>query len=79
MAVSHLFFANDLVLFGKADMKNCLSMMDALEGFCGVSGQKINKEKSRVYFSPNVIVSEHCVKCWEFNQCPSWVNISALL
>ena len=54
LTVSHLFFADDLVLFAKADMKNCISMLDALEGFCGISGQKISKEKSRVYFSPNM-------------------------
>ena len=54
LAVSHLFFVDDLVLFTKADMKNCISMLDALEGFCGISRQKISKEKSRVYFSPNV-------------------------
>lgn len=52
--MSHLFFADDLVLFVKADMKNCINVLDALEGFCGISRQKINKEKSRVYFSPNV-------------------------
>lgn len=52
LAISHLFFANDLVLLGKADTKNCLSMMDALKESCGVSGQIIYKEKSRVYFSP---------------------------
>ena len=54
LTVSHLFFANDLVLFAKAGMKNCISMLDALEGFCGISGQKISKEKSTVYFSPNM-------------------------
>ncbi|XP_075665949.1 uncharacterized protein LOC142635725 [Castanea sativa] len=54
LAVSHLFFVDDLVLFAKVDMKNCISMLDALEGFYGISGQKISKVKSRVYFSPNV-------------------------
>ena len=38
LVVSHLFFADDLVLFSKADMKNYLSMMDALKGFYGVFG-----------------------------------------
>ena len=46
------------MLFAKANMKNCLYMMDALEGFCGVSRQKINKEKSKAYFSPNVVISD---------------------
>ena len=63
LAVSHLFFVDDLVLFTKADMKNCISMLDALEGFCGISGQKISKEKSRVYFSPNVDGNERDELC----------------
>ncbi|KAL0005366.1 hypothetical protein SO802_012927 [Lithocarpus litseifolius] len=54
LAFSHLFFADDLVLFGRADRKNCLSMMDTLDCFCSISGQKINKDKSRIYFSPNI-------------------------
>ena len=52
--VSHLYFVDDLVLFAKADMKNCIGMLDAHEGFYGILGQKISKEKSRTYFSPDV-------------------------
>lgn len=54
LAFSHLFFVNDLVLFGRADRKNCQSMMDAFNCFCSILGQKINKDKLRIYFSPNV-------------------------
>lgn len=54
IAFSHLFFADDLVLFAKADQKNCLVIRDALDSFCDLSGQKISNEKSRVFFSPNV-------------------------
>lgn len=54
IAFSHLFFADDLMLFAKADRKNCMAMRDALDTFCALSGQKINKEKSQVFFSPNV-------------------------
>ena len=51
---SHLFFADDLVLFAKADMKNCQSIRDTLDTFCELSGQKFNMTKSKVFFSPNV-------------------------
>ena len=50
----HVFFANDLMLFAKADRKNCLAIKEVLDSFCELSGQKISNEKSRVYFSPNV-------------------------
>ena len=53
-ALSHLFFADNLVLFGKANEKNCQSIKDTLEVFCELSGQKVNNDKSRIYFSPNV-------------------------
>lgn len=54
LAFSHLFFADDLILFAKADRKNCVAVRDALDTFCSLSGQKVSCEKSRVLFSPNV-------------------------
>ena len=51
---SHLFFADDLMLFAKANRKNCIAIRDVLDSFCSLSGQKISDEKSRVFFSPNV-------------------------
>ena len=51
---SHVFFADDLMLFAKADRKNCLAIRELLDSFCELSGQKISNEKSRVYSSPNV-------------------------
>lgn len=54
LAFSHLFFANDLILFARADPKNCATIRSVLEEFCVSSGQTISAEKSRVYFSPNI-------------------------
>ena len=54
MFFSHLFFANDLVLFTRANLENCLSIKDVLNEFCTRSGQTISAAKSHVYFSPNV-------------------------
>ena len=51
---SHVFFVDDLMLFAEADRKNCMAIREVLDSFCELSGQKINNEKSRVYFSPNV-------------------------
>lgn len=51
---SHLFFADELVLFAKADDKNCRAFRDVLDTFCGLSGQNVSAEKSRVFFSPNL-------------------------
>ena len=53
-AFSHLFFADDLVLFARADGTNCSIIRDVLDEFCSISGQTISEAKSRVYFLPNV-------------------------
>ena len=53
-AFSHLFFADDLMLFAKVDRKNCIAIRDVLDSFCSFSGQKISEEKSRVFFSSNM-------------------------
>ena len=53
-AFSHLFFADDLVLFARADGTNCSTIRDVLDEFCSISRQTISEAKSRAYFSPNV-------------------------
>ncbi|XP_050263906.1 uncharacterized protein LOC126708133 [Quercus robur] len=53
-AFSHLFFADDLLLFAKANPSNCRCVKEVIEEFCKRSGQNINPLKSKVYFSPNV-------------------------
>jgi len=53
LAFSHLFCADDLILFVKADLKNCISVRETLDTFCELSGQKVSLNKSKVYFSPN--------------------------
>ena len=70
---SDLFFANDLVLFAKADRKNCLAVRDVLDSFCSLSGQKVNNAKSRVFFSPNVNPDTRANLCeiLEFKSTPT--------
>ena len=47
-------FADDVVLFAKADHGNCVAIRDALDTFCSRTGQTINEVKYWVFFSPNV-------------------------
>jgi len=51
---SHLFFADDLVLFAKANQVNYSTIRDVLNEFCEKSGQSMSEAKSRVFFSPSV-------------------------
>ena len=48
------FFTDDLLLFAEANQENCEAISNVLEEFCSLSSQKISKEKSKLFFSPNV-------------------------
>ncbi|CAN1163243.1 LINE-1 retrotransposable element ORF2 protein [Linum perenne] len=52
--LSHLFFADDLVLFGMVNPNQCHSIRNCLDTFCKASGQLVSKDKSRIFFSANV-------------------------
>ena len=49
-----MFFADNLVLFARADATNCSMIRNVLDDFCNLLGQTMNEAKSRVFFSPNV-------------------------
>ena len=51
--VSHLFFADDSVLFCRATETECNKILEILEVYEKGSGQKINKEKTNLFFSSN--------------------------
>ena len=51
---SHVFFANDLMLFAKADQKNCEAVIEVLDNLCNFAGQKVNSGKFEILFSPDV-------------------------
>ncbi|KAH0977195.1 hypothetical protein GBA52_026914 [Prunus armeniaca] len=52
-SVSHLFFADDLVLFAEATPCQARVMKDCLDLFCSASGQTVNFAKSAIFCSPN--------------------------
>ncbi|KAL7252308.1 hypothetical protein ACSBR1_014034 [Camellia fascicularis] len=56
--ISHLFFADDLLLFGKADVSNCNTIMEVLNDFSAASGLKISLFKSKLFISLNIACHE---------------------
>ena len=52
--VSHLMFADDLLLFCKAKKSQVQNVVHTLELFCKASGMKINIEKSKAICSRNI-------------------------
>lgn len=51
--ISHLLFADDLLLFGRVDENTAFGVHKTLENFCKVSGQKVNELNSKLIFSPD--------------------------
>ena len=51
--VSHQFFADDSVLFCRAKEEECQTILDLLATYERGSGQKINREKTNIFFSSN--------------------------
>lgn len=55
--VSHISFADDMILVGKTTRETIEATMKCLEEFCSISGQKVNTSKSKLYFSQNTKAS----------------------
>lgn len=52
--ISHMFFADDLILFGQASTKQAQVMKECLDIFYDISGQQVSFPKSRILCSNNV-------------------------
>lgn len=52
--LSHIFFADDLILFGETTHTQARIMEEILSLFCVMSSQKVNLNKSKLFISKNV-------------------------
>lgn len=52
--LSHICFADDLILFAEASVTQIRVIRRVLETFCRASGQKVSLPKSKIFFSNNV-------------------------
>jgi hypothetical protein len=52
--VSHLLFADDSLLFFRANRENALVIKEVLNTYCRASGQQINMDKSFIHFAKGV-------------------------
>uniref|UniRef100_A0A803P3L4 Reverse transcriptase domain-containing protein n=1 Tax=Cannabis sativa TaxID=3483 RepID=A0A803P3L4_CANSA len=58
-AISHLMFADDTILFARANTRNVDAILDCISTYEGWSGQKCSLAKSSILFSKNTLVSTH--------------------
>ncbi|ONK68085.1 uncharacterized protein A4U43_C05F7270 [Asparagus officinalis] len=52
--LSHILFADDILLMAEASVAQVRVVKECLDRFCRSSGQKINPLKSKIFISPNV-------------------------
>ena len=51
--VTHLLFADDCMLFFRATSEECRTVLNILDQYEAASGQKLNNEKTSIFFSAN--------------------------
>ena len=51
--ITHLFFTDDSLLFCKTKAYECQKLVSILKNYEAASGQKINTDKSSMFFNPN--------------------------
>lgn len=56
--ITHMFFADDILIFMKINKQTPGRLKDTFESFCEISAQKINDGKSTMMVSPNFEVEE---------------------
>ena len=62
-----LLFADDCLLFCKANQKTCAALKSLLDDFCTLSGQLVNFNKSVLTFSKNISSVQKHVVMGNFN------------
>lgn len=63
IGISHLLYANDVLLFAKTNTKSVKANYSTLKEFMALSGMSINLGKSSIWFSPNTPNSSKVLAC----------------
>ena len=53
LQLSHMFFADDSITFYRVKMEECSKIWEVLHDYEIALGQKINKEKTSIFFNKN--------------------------
>lgn len=52
--ITHLMYADDVVIYGKATVQEATTVKEILQQYCSCTGQELNWNKSSIHFSANV-------------------------
>lgn len=65
--INHLFFADDIIIFCKADVEENKRVQNLLDTYDKASGQKFNKAKTSLLFGKNVgpMEREQIMDLWD--------------
>ena len=63
-SITHLLFADDILLFFNASLSECHIIKEIFHVYELASGQKINSDKSSIFFSTNTLQSLQEIKCF---------------
>ncbi|KAK9993595.1 hypothetical protein SO802_023298 [Lithocarpus litseifolius] len=69
--LTHLFFADDSLLFCRATTQECQKVLEILSSYERVSGQKLNRDKTSLFFSKSTSIDMQ-------NQIMGALGVSAL-
>ncbi|KAE8735096.1 hypothetical protein F3Y22_tig00000477pilonHSYRG00472 [Hibiscus syriacus] len=83
LPISHLFFADDLMLYAKADLPHTRQIEKILNHFGHFSGHKVSKRKTHIYFSPNTVTETKtvilsCLGFQEVDHMGKYLSVSVL-
>ena len=73
-ALTHLFFADDIVMFAEASLAQVRIIQRIMDQFCVDSRHKVSIPKTQICFSPNVLVESR----WAISKEFGFVEVSDL-
>lgn len=75
--ITHLFFADDTLILGEADLDNCNTIRGVIQIYEASSGQVINLNKNLVSLSDHIQVKRRKIWCFQSLIC-SIMNLGSL-
>ena len=82
--ITHLLFADESLLFCRATVEECANVLNILEAYERASGQKVNREKTALFFSRSTLEDvkssiKHVLGVQEILQYEKYLGLPSLV